>query len=158
MGTTKEKRGSGCQWTLEERGYQGEDADRLLKRSESKQYSRVDKLLRRSLSVNIVHEALSGICVYGSPFFLIPSLFPSLSAYSNGLHTLYSLFIHPNVPPIVYPVSNLPPSPCDQTCHILIVFIPCPLDDRGPFLFHNHCHERKFYSPRFHKLVKAFVT
>ena len=84
---------------------------------------------------------LSGIRVYGSPFSLISPLFPSLSPYSNRLHTLYSLFNHPNIPPIVCsmrPVSNSPPSLCDQTHHILFLFIPHPLDDRGPFLFYRH--------------------
>ena len=84
---------------------------------------------------------LSGIHVYGSPFSLSFTLFPSLPAHSNRLHTLHSLFIHLNVPPIVcsmHPVSGLSLSPCDQTRHILLLFIPRPLDDRGPFLFHRH--------------------
>ena len=68
------------------------------------------------------------------PFFLLFQ--PVLTDY-----TLYSLFIHLNVPPIVcsmHPISSSSPSPCDQTCHILLLFIPCPLDDQGPFLFHRH--------------------
>ena len=79
--------------------------------------------------------------MYGSPFSLISPLFPSLSAYPNGLHTLYSLFIHLNVPPIICsmrPVSDSSLSLCDQMCHILLLFIPLPLDNRGPFLFHKH--------------------
>ena len=84
---------------------------------------------------------LSGICVYDPPFSLSFTLFPSLPACSNGLHTLHSLFIHLNVPPIVSsmrPVSGSSPSLCDQMRHILLLFIPHPLDDRGPFLFHRH--------------------
>ena len=84
---------------------------------------------------------MSGIRVYGSPFSLYFTLSPSLSAYSNRLHTLYSLFIHPNIPPIICsmcPVSNSSPSLCDQTCHILFLFISRPLDGQGPFLFHRH--------------------
>ena len=79
--------------------------------------------------------------MYGSPFSLYFTLFPSLSACSNGLHTLSSLFIHPNIPPIVcsmHPVSDSSPSPCDQMCDILLLFIPHPLDDQGPFLSHGH--------------------
>ena len=38
----------------------------------------------------------------------------------------------------MYPISDLSPSPCDQTRHIFLSFIPCPLDDQGPFLFHSH--------------------
>ena len=53
----------------------------------------------------------------------------------------YPLFIHLNVPPIVCsmrPVSDSSLSLCDQTCHILILSIPRPVDNRGPFLFHRH--------------------
>ena len=66
--------------------------------------------------IHLINPLLSGICVYGSPFSLYFTLSPSLSAYSNGLHILYSLFIHSNVPPIVCsmcPVSDLSLSPCD---------------------------------------------
>ena len=54
---------------------------------------------------------------------------------------LYPLFIHPNIPPIIYPIHpiyNSSPSLCDQTCHTLILSTPRPLDDQGPFLFHRH--------------------
>ena len=92
---------------------------------------------------------VSGIRVYGSPFSLSFTLFPSLPARSNGLHTLHSLFIHLNVPPIICsmcPVSGSSPSLCDQTRHILLLFIPRPLDDRGPFLFHRHLSSSLTYS------------
>ena len=59
---------------------------------------------------------LSGIRVYGSPFPLSFTLSPSLPACSNGLHTLHSLFIHLNIPPIVCsmrPVSGSSLSLCD---------------------------------------------
>ena len=84
---------------------------------------------------------MSGIRVYGSPFSLSFILSLSFLACSNGLHALHSLFIHLNVPPIVCsmrPVSGVSLSLCDWTCHIPLLFIPRPLDDRGPFLFHRH--------------------
>ena len=60
----------------------------------------------------MIPGAVSGIRVYGSPFSLSFTLSPSLSACSNGLRTLHSLFIHLNVPPIVCsmrPVSGSSP-------------------------------------------------
>ena len=84
---------------------------------------------------------LSGIHVYGSPFSLLLSFLLLFQPILTDCTPLYSLFIHLNIPPIVCsmcPVSDSSPSPCDQTSHNLFLFIPCPLDDQGPFLFHKH--------------------
>ena len=74
-------------------------------------------------------------------FPLILSFFLLFQPILTDCTPLYSLFIRLNVPPIICsmrPVSDLSPSPCDQMCHILLLFIPRPLDDRSPFLFHRY--------------------